>query len=262
MDVGEPHVTAAEADGQLGVIHAKQVQHGGVEIVNIQAFINGLVAVLVGGAIHGAALHAAAGHPEAEAEGIVIASVAALREGGAAEFAHPHDQRAVEQPAAFEIAQQGGDGFVDGFGVFLVTALEAAVLIPAIAVAAGAGQLNKAHAALDKAPGNQAVAAKGGRVAERIVEAVAFLGGLGFAIDIHQLRHGRLHAEGQLMIGDGGFHLVEPADAAHHAGVQLANEVQLVLLQLGRGLGAADVGNRFVAVLEHAALIGRRQKAV
>ena len=138
----------------------------------------------------------------------MIPPVAALGERGTAEFAHPHDQRAVKQPAAFEIAQQSRDGFIHGLGVFLVTALESAVLIPAIAVATGAGQLNKAYSALNEAPGDQAVAAEGGRVAERIIEAVAFLGGLGFTVDIHQLRHGRLHAESQLVIGNGGFHLV------------------------------------------------------
>ena len=59
MDVGEPHVAAAEADGELGVIHAQQVQHGGVQVVDLEAFIDSLVAVLVGAAVDGASCYAA-----------------------------------------------------------------------------------------------------------------------------------------------------------------------------------------------------------
>ena len=84
-----------------------------------------------------------------------------------------------------------------------MTTLKTTVLIPAITIAAGTGKLNEPYAAFYEAPCDQAVAAKGGSVSERIVEDLALHGMLGLALDIHQLRYGRLHAEGQLMVGDG-----------------------------------------------------------
>ena len=262
MDVGEPHVTAAEADGELGVIHAQQVQHGGVQIVDLEAFIDCLVAVLVGAAVDGTAFHAATGHPEAKPKGVMVAAVISLRKRRAAEFTHPDKQRTVEQAAGFEVGQKRGDGLVDGLGIFFVAVLEPAVLIPAIAIAAGAGELNEPHAALHQPAGDEAVAAECAGVAEFRVEAVILFGLLGLALEIHQLRHGRLHAEGQFLICDGRFDLVQMSHAIDYAGVEFANEVQLVLLQRGSSLGAADVGDWFVAILEDAALVGRGQKAV
>ena len=55
--------------------------------------LDGVVAEFVGRAVDRAALDAAAGQPDAEAVGIVIAAVAALRERRAAELAGEDDQR-------------------------------------------------------------------------------------------------------------------------------------------------------------------------
>src|SRR4051812_24196142 len=69
VDVREAHVAAAPAVGGLLVVQAQQVEHGGVEVVDLALVLDGLVAVLVGGAVDRAAPPAAAaGEPEGEAE--------------------------------------------------------------------------------------------------------------------------------------------------------------------------------------------------
>src|SRR5262245_22224869 len=68
VHVGEAHVAAAEAQGEAGVVHAEEVQHGGVQIVDLDFLVDDVVAVVVGGAVDGAAPDAAAGQPDGEAE--------------------------------------------------------------------------------------------------------------------------------------------------------------------------------------------------
>ena len=61
-------------------------------------------------------------------------------------------------------------------------------------------ELDEAHAALDQPAGQQAVAGVGARLAN--VGAVQIQNVLGLVRDIGQLGHGRLHAKGQLVLGD------------------------------------------------------------
>src|SRR5262249_41249218 len=81
LDVGEAEVAPGVAEGQLLVVEAEQVQDGGVPVVDVYLALDGLVAVLVGGAVAVAALDAAAGHPEGEAAVVVVAPVGALGVG-------------------------------------------------------------------------------------------------------------------------------------------------------------------------------------
>ena len=64
VDVGQPHVAAAEAIGQPLVVDAQEVQHRGVQVVDLDLVLDGVVAVVVGGAVDRAALDAAAGQPD------------------------------------------------------------------------------------------------------------------------------------------------------------------------------------------------------
>ena len=60
-----------------------------------------------------AALDAAAGHPDGEAERMMVAAVGAFGAGRAAELGGPHDERFVEQAALLEVVEQAGDRLVD-----------------------------------------------------------------------------------------------------------------------------------------------------
>ena len=51
VDVGQPEVAAGVAIGQPGVIEAQQVEDRGVEVVDVDLVVDGVVAVIVGGAV-------------------------------------------------------------------------------------------------------------------------------------------------------------------------------------------------------------------
>ena len=76
MHVRQPHVATTETIRQPRVIDAQQVQHGGVQVVNRHRVFDGVVAVFVGRTVDDAAFDAAAGEPDGEAEGIVVAAIA------------------------------------------------------------------------------------------------------------------------------------------------------------------------------------------
>jgi hypothetical protein len=88
---------------------------------------------------------------------VVAAVVAALDHRRAAEFAAPDDQRVVEQAALLEILDQGGAGLVGVLAVAGEVLLEVAVLVPRFVE-----ELHEADAALDQAPGEQAVVGETG----------------------------------------------------------------------------------------------------
>src|SRR5687767_9551173 len=98
--VGQQEVAAVGAVGQSGVIEAKQLEHRRVQVVDVHLVVHGLLAEIVGGAVDGAALDAAPGEPDAERVVVVIATgsvvAIAVARGGAAEFASPDDDGAVE----------------------------------------------------------------------------------------------------------------------------------------------------------------------
>ena len=89
MDVGKAHVASGEAHRQSFVIEAQQVQHGGVEVVNVRFSFHHLVTVFVGYAIDSASFDAATGLPDRKTERVVIAAVGALSEWRPAKLASP-----------------------------------------------------------------------------------------------------------------------------------------------------------------------------
>ena len=116
-----------------------------------------LPADLVGRAVARTSLDAAAGHPDEEAVGIVVAAVAFLGDRHAAELAAPDDERGVEQPALLEVGQQAGDRLV-GFATALAVVVgEGVVRVPLVV----AVDLHEPDAALDQPPGQQALLAVG-----------------------------------------------------------------------------------------------------
>src|SRR5690606_1328239 len=101
---------------------------GGVQVVEMDLVFDGEVAVVVGGAVADAGLHAAAGEPHGVALGIVVAAVVSLGDGGASKLASPENERVLEEAAGFEVGEEAGDGQVDLAGVLRVIGLEAGML--------------------------------------------------------------------------------------------------------------------------------------
>ena len=112
-------------------VEAELVQHGGVDVGDVVAVFDGVEAELVGRAVGDAPLDAAAGHPDREAERMVVAAVGSLRAGRAAELGRPDDDRLVEQAALLQIGQQPGDRLVDLGALRGVILPQVAVGVPA-----------------------------------------------------------------------------------------------------------------------------------
>src|SRR4029079_9923917 len=105
------------AEGEALVVHAHRLQQGGVEVVDVHGVTGDVVSKVIRFAIDHAFLNAAAGHPDGEAAGVMVASEIAGRDvalavGGTSEFAAPNDERFVEQPALFEIGDESGSALI------------------------------------------------------------------------------------------------------------------------------------------------------
>jgi len=94
-------------------VQAELMQDRGVDVGDVMAVFDGVEAQLVGRAVGDAPLDATAGHPDREAEGMMVAAVASLRARGAAKLGRPDHDRVVEQTTLLEVGQEPGDRLVD-----------------------------------------------------------------------------------------------------------------------------------------------------
>ena len=239
------------------------MQHRGVHVVDIELVLHRTVAELVSRTVGDAGLGPAAGHPNGEAKRVVIAAIAALRERRAAKLTGPHNKRVLQHAARFQVAQQPGNRLVGCAGVVAMIFLQATVGVPAVVAAdPRAGQLDEAHALLHQSAGDETLHAERARRVVLGVEPIKFTRCLGLALDIDQLRHGRLHAVGHLVIRDGRLELVHLPQPIEHALIEFVQQSQLGLLNARPAFARANVRQRFLAGLEHCCLMTGRQEAV
>ena len=134
------------------------------------------------------------------------------------------------RPRALRSVEQGRDRLVDGAGVVFVAVLQVGVLVPAVAADGGTQELDEPHAPLDQAPGDQAFAGEdlGGDI--RVVEAVEPLVAGDSPARFISSGTADLHAVGQLVVGDRRLERVVMADAAQHALVERAQQIELARL--------------------------------
>ena len=98
MDIGESAIDTVVIEAEFFMIEAEQVKCRGVEVVAVNGLLGGFEAEVVGAAIGGATLDAAAGHPGRESSGVVVAAFAdALRGRLASKLAGADDKCAIEQ---------------------------------------------------------------------------------------------------------------------------------------------------------------------
>ena len=100
------------------------MEHGRVEIANVDGVFGDIEGEIVGFAIGLTALDATARHPHREATRVVIPAVVfprktALAVDGAAEFATPDNKGAVEHTALLEILDEGPSGLINIFTLVL-----------------------------------------------------------------------------------------------------------------------------------------------
>ena len=111
MYVREPMIAALESIGQLAMIHAEQVQHRGVEIVNFNRILDDVVGKVIGLTVDGATFDSGTGKPNAEAARMVVTSVigfaqAALTIDRPPKFSAPNYECIIEHSPHLEILNQ------------------------------------------------------------------------------------------------------------------------------------------------------------
>lgn len=96
----------------------------GVEVVDRNDVLHGLIAEFVGGAVAEGGFDSGAHQHAGEAEGVVVAAGGAfLEHRHAAEFRAEKDEGVVEQPAAFQVAQQRRGRLIENRAVNVVLLL-------------------------------------------------------------------------------------------------------------------------------------------
>src|SRR6185437_16684934 len=141
------------------MVEAHEIKHGGVEIVNVYGVFGDVIAKIIGLAIH-AWLDPAAGHPDGETAGMMVAAIVIRAElslaiVGTAEFAAPDHEGLVEQSALFEIGDKGCRCLVGVFTLASDLHGQVTVSIPALVI-----QLYEADAAFRKLSREETIGGK------------------------------------------------------------------------------------------------------
>src|SRR6185369_12618358 len=194
VHVREPVVAALELERQPGVVDAEAMQHGRVEVVNVHCVADDVVAEIVRFAVSQSGPDAAASEPDGKAARMMVAAIIVSREwtlaiDGSAELAAPDDECVVEQTALFEIPDKRGAWLVGVTALADDLGRQLSMLVPA-----AMKKLDKPHAALGKAPRQQAVRGVGAglaRVRPIKIEDVRRL-----LRQVAEFRYGTLHPVG------------------------------------------------------------------
>ena len=205
-----------------------------MEIMNVDFFVGAEEPVVVGHAIAMAGFYATSGHPHRESVWIVVASVAALEGGGAAEFAAPDDEGFFEETARLEVGEEAGDGAIDFRGEAGMIIGEIFVLIPI-----RMSDLDEADTTFTEATSEETLSGEGGGV--RIIEAVEFFGEGRFAVDVHGIWGLGLHAEGEFEGGDTGLEDGIGGRLGEVLAVDGVEEIELGALADGVVMGIVEI---------------------
>ena len=155
MHVCQTVVTATVAIGESFVVDAHQVQDGGVEIVDVDRFLDRPDAVFVRGAVDITAFHAGTGQPGREGPVVMLAArgIGRIVERRAAELCGPDDEHVVQHTSLLQILEQACDWLIHLRSQSSVVR-HIAVRIP-VGAGAGMDEFDKPHAAFDQTSGRQ-----------------------------------------------------------------------------------------------------------
>ena len=198
--VGQAVVASTVAVGQLLMVESHEMEDRCMEVMDMDPVLYCGQAEIVSRPVAEAGFHSTPGHEHREAVGVVIptGALAVLSRWLATELTAPDDQGLIEHPALLEILDQSRDGLVGIAGMNAVVAFEAAVGIPVIIVMRPTGvDLDKANAALDKPPGQQALPTE--VISSRPIDALEITGRIGLLVEINRLGRVLLHVEGKLI---------------------------------------------------------------
>jgi len=197
MDIRETELTPLVAEGQLFMVHPKEVKNGGIEVVHVDGVLGDIVAEFIGFAVGVARPGSAPGHPDSVCVLVVVTAgllhiLASLGHRGTAELGVPDDEGVFKEAALPEVTDESSDRLVDLLGLVWEVVEDTAVVIPALVK-----ELDKAYAAFDETTGQEAVVGKGRFTG---LGSVHLMDAVGLALDVHELRDAGLHAVGHLVL--------------------------------------------------------------
>ena len=241
--------------GEASVIDAKEVEHGGVEVVDGDGVFNSGVAEFISGAIGEAFFDAAASEPDGEAFIVMVATggtFVGLGHGGAAKFTGPDDQGFLEHAALAEVTDKSGTGPVGFEGFPGQVFAQPVVVVPITMV-----KLDETDAAFGEAAGEEAVRGEGAIAggAAVFLKDAHWLSG-----NVHEFGDAGLHLVSHLVLGDAGgdFRIVHDVIVMGVDGIDGANEVALLrTAEAGRAL---EVENGIALPAELDALVAAGEK--
>jgi hypothetical protein len=135
------------------MVDPESMQKRGLKVVDGQDPLHRLISKFVSRAVDVTGLEAAARQPERKSVAVVVAALVLLRDRQPSELTRPEHDRLVQQPALFEIADQGRAGLV-GLGAERFERLGVlGVRIPGLAAQE---KLDEPHTAFNEAAGDQA----------------------------------------------------------------------------------------------------------
>ena len=111
MDVRKAEVPALEPVGESFVVDAEEVQHRGVEVMDMDDVFYGVVSEVVGGAVSDAALNPAARKPGAETLRVMVPPYP-LRKWVAAKLSRKNTQGRIQQAALLEVFNESRNRLV------------------------------------------------------------------------------------------------------------------------------------------------------
>jgi len=227
------------------VIHPQQVEQGRLKVVDMHLIPHHIVRVVVGFAVGEPRPNAAARHPDRVAARVVIPPRGrivrfALTVDGPSELPGPDDQGIVQQAALFQILHQRRRGPVGILTLHGDLMDQIAVRVPP-----DMEKLDEPHVPLGQTARHQAVAGvASGSVDIRAVHIEDMRRLFG---DVGQIRHGRLHAVGHLVLGDAGVDL-RVADLRVFQRIQLFQIVQQAAPDRGGDSGrVGEIEHRIAA---------------
>ena len=243
------------------MVDPEEVHQRGLHVVDMDPVLGDVPAEVVGRPMDVTWLHAAAGEPPRVGAAEVVAALEALArlvlgERRAAELAAPDDEGVVEESALLEVLDERRAGLV-GVEALLgeLAGGKIIMLIPA-----GVHELREAHAALGEAAGDEAVIRESAGLED--VGAIHLEHRLGLVLEVEQVGHRGLHAEGHLVLRDArvdrrvaGFAEVGAVERLHvveHRATRLAADAG----------GIIDVRDRVADAAEAHALMLAGQEAV
>ena len=134
--IGQAKIPALETIGQFGVVEAKEVKDGGMEIIHVHRVFDGVPAKIVRFAEDLPSLYSPPRHPNAVSEGMMIAPSdtrkcsPVLTERRAAELGCPHHQCRVQQSTLLQVSKQGSNRLIHNLAIKLQVRIQVIVMIP------------------------------------------------------------------------------------------------------------------------------------